>query len=184
MKSIYGNDYVYADTRLRDSIVMHKGVPVYVNGVLGDGSCDVYPLKGGRGKSYMAKLDELDVKPVKLGYINFKGRSCYVMRMPKRRDWKQGLRGANITSIGIDTDIHSIPMDEWERVILGNYPSFQSCVRGVSSTAVSMAWNRRWCVKQDLSLWYKEEKVGEVVDGKPLLTQDYQHLNECLRESM
>ena len=184
MGDFYGKEFAYADTRLKDSIVMHDGDPVVVYGVTSGGSATVALLSDESRNTFSVPLRSLDVTPVKLGYVNYKGRTCYAMRMPKRRDWKQGLRGANITSMGGEVHIHAVPDKEWAKTIVGDYPTYEACLKAVARTAKSLAWSREWCVSKDLSLWHKGVLVGKVVDGQPLLSGRYQYLSECLRESL
>src|ERR1700754_2631417 len=102
---MYGHDYVYAQTRIQGTVlrVLATGEPVYVVQVSGDGRCACVPIDldwGDRNNNIYLQVDELDMHPVPLGYVNCAGEATYLMRVPMRRDWKQGLRQENCWSSG------------------------------------------------------------------------------------
>lgn len=188
---MYGKDYEYASTRLDGTLVRLAGTgePVMVQTVSVLGTVTVTPYGKSRDThEYYVKLDELDVHPVPLGYVNCGGDATYISRMPMRRDYKQGLRGNNAWSSGRNFD--ALPHAAVRNCIMGRYPTFEKAWKDVQigPNAVRMkmlAWGRRWAVRSDGVIYYRgEEIVGQVVDGKPMLLAGYTYLQELLEESL
>jgi hypothetical protein len=180
--SMYGDDYQYADSRLRGSIVMFEGVPVLVR-VVGMGMVAEVSLLSTIDEMKSIDAHLLDVKPVLLGYVNHRSHASYLMRKPMRRDYKQGLRYENFLSIGdvAHTSIHHKKLGE---VIEGKYPSYADCLKAINKgTAKSMAWCREWAISGD-GLHHKGVVVGVLVDGRYELTPTFTYLKESLEEQL
>ena len=92
----YTQDAEYAGQKLSGSIVRLNGRPIYIERVYSDGS--VYATNF-MGHEVNCQLNELDLEPVPLGYINLKRDAIYGQRMPSRY-YIQGLRNNNFTSLG------------------------------------------------------------------------------------
>src|SRR5699024_3329179 len=120
---MYGNDYAYADSRIKGTIVRLNGEPVLVERV-GPDYCIVqaweeYP----RGRQIRCNLDDLDVKPVPLGFINSGYVADYAYRLPMQRDWRQGLRSNNCR-LESGRDLLEINKKALRNCIVGRYPTF------------------------------------------------------------
>lgn len=192
---MYGNDYAYAETRIQGTIlrVAKGGEPVYVHHVLPNGHCLVVHIDqdfNDPGNVIQVNLDDLDLRPVPLGYVNCAGDATYLMRIPLRRDWKQGLRRENCWSSG--RSLGDIPMKDVKNCIMGRYPSFRKAVKdvrvGVSrGRKKTIAWHRHWAVNTDGSVFYKNHEPVGVVDfetGKVSLHPSYSYLKEALQETV
>lgn len=181
---MYGDDYEYANTRLAETIVRLGDDPVYVH-MVEQGMRVVYQkLEDMDGDIKEVHIDELDLRPVKLGYINVRGGCDYLTRFPMRRDWRQGLRKGNFCAVGGVLDAMRINYKDLDRVIRGIYPSFDKAV----SLKYSTAWHREWAVKKvdDAKLlWYKGQKiVGTIDDNGPMLNEKFIYLREALQEAL
>lgn len=88
------NEVEYAKTRLLETIVSYKGLPVLVESIDSSGLVEFKYIKDLRESS--CSLNELDINPLPLGYCNYNRYAFYLTRMPMRQDWKQGLRNRNI----------------------------------------------------------------------------------------
>lgn len=86
----YADDVEYARSRLVETIVRVGGVPVLVNVIEGKNAVHCTDLT--TGNLITVKLKDLDINPVPLGYANVHNVALYVVRTPKRQDWRQGLR--------------------------------------------------------------------------------------------
>lgn len=184
---MYGADYAYANTRLQETIVYtDEGVPVHVHRVREDGSADVCPVAALANPEYRrTPLARLNVRPGRLGYINYNGSVSYVKRLPKRRDWRQGLRYNNITSSG-PLSAHDIPLWNFDDMLRNRYPTFRAVLSTIDGgDAQDMAWSRQWALTRDKRILYRGvDIVGKVVDGVPLLSPEFQWLQESLQETL
>lgn len=188
---MYGNDYGYASTRIVQTIVRtKKGDPVYVISVGGDGVCYCCPIdKEWRVENAdRIHLDELDMKPVRLGYVNTAGEASYIQRIPMRRDWKQGLRSENCH--GSHRGLYAMPMKDVKNCILGIYPTFSTALKdskvGVARGRVKvLAWHRHWALSSRGDVYYKDyQKVGDLDGDKVVLDKKFKYLEEYLAETL
>ena len=112
--------------RLRNSVVLYKNTPVYINEIIDGTGDDILrvrfqelPIAGavpaekrdafGRGPKVLDRLDDapdkrkyisskhFDIAPFRLGYVNSPKGAFYCSRMPNRVQ-KQGLCGENFTA--------------------------------------------------------------------------------------
>lgn len=180
--SMYGDDWEYADSRLRGSIVMFEGNPVHVR-VVGPGMlAEVSPLSDIEDRS-VVDAHKLNLKPVPLGYVNLRGTASYLMRKPMRRDYKQGLRYENFLSIG-EVSHTNVTLKKLGEVIVGKYPTYAACLKAITDgRARSMAWCREWAIS-DCGLLHKGMLVGEVVEGRYELGPTFTYLKESLEEQL
>lgn len=185
----YKEDYAYAQTRLSGTVVKHNDRVVLVNSVNYGGQCDLTDLLC--NKELTAHLNELDLSPVKLGYMNMKEGATYVMRAPIRY-YKQGLTHNVIKAAG---GLPGFLSSNMVRTILGMFPhplEAAECVHNKECS--SMAFSRVFAfskpLKKSLGLEYKSKKVGSVTwneDVKSLnynLDEEYEFLRESLEEAL
>lgn len=188
---MYGNDYGYAITRLVGTIVRESATnePVIVHAISEDGMCHCQYLEDDVRTSFI-HLDNLNLKPVSLGYVNNGGSATYMRRIPKRRDWKQGLRRENCMSSS-GRNIGNFPYRYLRDSIINRFPTFQRAVAESvgkirNGNIKHIAFHRHWAVKGGKNLYYKEELVGNIVfiDEQPTveLLENKWHLKEYLEE--
>lgn len=84
----------YAASRLVDTIVRIGQDPVRIISVNDLAAVEVESLIRARRKR--VNFNDLNLEPVQLGYVNYQGQAVYACRMPKRNDWRQGLRYDNM----------------------------------------------------------------------------------------
>lgn len=187
----YGNETEYAHTRITGTIVRLDGEPVYVTEPVGGRSFRVKVLDDEQGDRHTVALTALDVSPVPLGFVNFLNVASYLVRMPKRRDYKQGTRMENITSLH-GFRVADIPMLHLAKTIRNNYPTFTAALRKVEAKAKlkktkfhSIAWHRDWALRHDLAVIYRGGAiVGTISGGRPVLNEDKLYLRERLEEAL
>lgn len=180
---MYGTDYNYAATRLNETVVRHEGELVEVMRVDGDnGTTSVVNVV--TGSEQRVPLAELDVSPLSLGYINHQGTATYVVRQPKRRDWRQGTRRGNLTTLR-GLGMGNIAYGMLARTVKGEFPSFTKVLKSHLTVKDSIAFHRDWAVARNGDLLYKSVgKVGLVADGEPQLATKYAYLDEALKEAV
>lgn len=186
----YENDWEYASAKLGGSIVRYEGYPVWVIDVNDEGvSIDKIPSSG---KSLRTQLCDLDLTPITLGFINGNSTCSYVQRVPKRNDWKQGVRAANLIGLSGSSSQLNINSVDFVNTVLNKYPSIENCMEYIEcGECDSRAFNRRFSLglllKEGFSLFYKEYKIGylDPVRAKSyILDKQYFYLKELLEESL
>lgn len=156
----YGDDYEYASTRLKGSIVFLKDDPIYVMAIGGDGIIK-YTNLGGK-EPYLTHLKELVLTPPTLGYVNTDMKSVYFKRLPLRQ-YRQGLSWDSLKRDGAKAS-------DLRKCLKNIYPSFQNCVDEVWNREVfSRAFSKKFSVTTDsskssespkLKIMFKDNVVG------------------------
>lgn len=196
----YPGDMEYAATRLPDTVVLHKGVPVEVKVVItgGENLTGYYQHIGRprparppqrpiwvhnivKDSNEIVSLDDIDPTPVPLGYVNYQGVASYIARVPRRGDYKQGMRYNNIRSIS-GLPAQRIPYSAIASTIVNEFPTFTLCVK-TSRTCRSIAWHRDWAIDNTGLIHYQGEEVGGLIEGRVALHRKKQYLQEALDES-
>lgn len=180
---MYSDDYEYANSRLIETIVRLKSEPVYVYGVTAGMRVQYSTLEDMTTVNF-CQVEELNLKPVPLGYCNYNKQACYLSRIPMRRDWRQGLRRGNFASLsGANAD--RIPYEVLRQCILGDYPTFPAALEVVKRVK-SIAWHRHWAIDSEGRILHKGSQVpvGVLEGGDIVLASKYQYLKEALKESL
>lgn len=187
---MYGTDYAYAQTRIQGTIVrLLDGTPVYVLSV-GNGPCSVLDIRHGLrnfDEAVNVDLDDLDLRPVNLGYVNdpVDGHTSinaeYYIRIPKRRDWKQGLRGENCKGSGHGW--RHLSMKSLRKTILGDFPSFNQALAKAKKHGIIVAWHRHWATDGHTVYYRNNESVGSVEGKSVSLEPRNKYLTEALEDS-
>lgn len=147
------------------------------------------------GRAALAKIDEMDITPVPLGYCNTMGLSTYLVRYPVRQDWKQGLRHKTLKTIGpkelrITSDM--IPWVDVFKTINGMYPKFLEVVKHLHDDRGlrSEAYCRDFAIYQDMTIMYKEQfTIGTVVDieandGVVSIKEEFEWIRDAFEASV
>lgn len=178
---MYGSDYAYAESRLADSIVRiaKTGEPVMVQAISPEsGLAAVYQLSD--RKTGKVPLDALNLKPVPLGWCNLPDGATYLARIPKRRDWRQGIRAE--TCFSSKVQFRRIPYENIARCIRGEYPKLSELVKQPWDKL--QAWSRKWASDGHDVYFGHLGNVGRLVNGKPVLNDGFLFLKENLESSL
>jgi hypothetical protein len=143
------------------------------------GNVHVFVLRN--GSHAFVPLDDLNFKPVPLGWCNFsRHHATYLARIPKRRDWRQGIRAETCFSSRIS--YRQIPHENLAKCIMGEYPKFKGLV-GKPWIKIT-AWSRKWA-SDGVDLYYGNlGAVGEMRNGEPVLREEFSYLKESLEMSL
>lgn len=173
---MYGDDWRYAASRLNGTIVrLVSGEPIKVLDINDTDEVVVRVL--GTRDNKVVKLNELDCSPVPLGFVNSPHGAQFVMRVPKRRDWRQGMRRENTKVVGPSGRYSELYL---KRAILGVYPSFKYASSRKSKGKLT-AWHRHWAIDSKGGLFYKAHGcVGSYIDGDFKLKVKWEYLREYL----
>lgn len=153
----------YANNRLKETIVRLKdGKPILILSVRSEQEIVYSDLS--QDCSGVCTLSDLNIDPVPLGYCNINNLSRYLVRMPMRQDWKQGLRSNSLRDIaGRRVEIQYKYLVD---TIMGKFPSFKAAIdrindkpknpfREKDGKILSIAFNRDFCIKEENLIEYK-----------------------------
>ena len=168
----------YAEGRLAGTIIKLDGKAVKLSHCFGDMMALVVDISTGQDKE--VKLDDLDLSPIQLGYVNRGGEAYYLKRLPKREDWRQGLRCNNVSH-------HQMLGMGVVQLLSGDYPTFEEAHERVTAYEQnSVAFSRVFAVEMYGYLRYKgRDCVGKVgKDAKITLHPTFLYLTEALKEAL
>jgi hypothetical protein len=179
----YSEDLEYARQRLVGTIVRHAGFAVRIIKIYSKEEVSIVRLA--TGVASMVPLNKLNIKSPPLGYVNTDHGPQYLVRKPKRDDWRQGLRNNNLAIINGRVPIDYLPDRGIARTIRGFYPSFKECMDTMQlhDKHNGLAFHRHWAITPNY-LQYKGKTVGEVWEGEFRLVGACKHLQESLDEAM
>lgn len=178
----------YAGTRLRESIVRFKGEPVFVLQVGAKGGKVAFQTLARAEDHELAgigecTLQDLDINPVPLGYVNEAKFAYYVSRCPVREDWRQGLRKNTMRTIpgGINVNFKFL-----RQTILGKYPNLKDALKLVNDRErESVAFSRSFAISRGGILHHKGQwQVGEIDERGYTLLPKFQWVEEALNEEL
>ena len=186
--TMYANDYEYAATRLNGTIICRNGMPLQVLEVMRDGNVICQTIITERRREF--PLKDFDLSTPELGFINHKGGIHYLARVPKRDDWRQGLRTNSVKDM-LDKSRMSNSMIY--KGIRGKFPTFEEAVELSLMEGHKVAFSRHWALRANhergCSLfykWYGEagrcSYEGTDVQLEPGEAYQFQHLRESLEE--
>lgn len=179
----YNSDPEYAGQKLTDSMVSFNGKPVYIHSVDGEGTV-TYGYVGKSGH-FTCKLEELDLTPFPLGYVNRGRNTTYCCRLPARF-YKQGLRQNLVASFGSGGQV-DVNSNSLVQTILGQFPKLSACIDRIGNEeATRMAFHRHFCVGklalQGYSLYYKDVLVGWITPSNGNYAVSYKEGCDYVRE--
>lgn len=174
--------------RLGSSLVRKMdGSPVYVQGVESRNEVVVHNCHSGRKERL--SVEELDLTPVPLGYVESDGEVMYVTRKPTRR-YKQGLTTENMVVRDVMRNSFTrLPVNDKGlcKAIMNNYPKVEEAFQECRAGKRIVPFSREWAVanyKDDLCVMHKGIVVGYVGDDNVMLSPDKYFLKESLMESL
>lgn len=184
----------YAASRLIDTIILCDGAPVIVRNVeksdAGSGIVVKYTeILDPTDRTKRADINQFDLNPVRLGYVNYRKDPVYLTRAPMRRDWRQGLRTMNIYDAH-GNNPRMIPYHVIAQTIMNNYPTFESALNTLNSPLLGdggLAYHRDFSISHEGKLSYKGMfEVGEVnmENGDVVIDPKFAWVGEAFNESM
>lgn len=178
---MYGSDFNYAESRLSGSIVRvaKTNEPVYVEAVsIASGLANIKFLSDSHQDTM--HIDGLNLKPVPLGWCNQAAGATYLSRIPKRQDWKQGIRAQ--TCFSSTTRFNNIRHRDLANCIMGKYPTLASLQH--KPWAKLVAWSRKWASDGEFLYHGVVGQVGTMDEnGFPVLGEAFSYLKESLEKS-
>jgi len=179
---MYTDDQEYVTMRLQNTVVRDKKLEILVNIFhVGEGEDGLWALVckigGEEVDRYNLSLSDLELSSPPLGNIDYNGHTYFVSRMPKRNDWRQGLRRDNLVYVQ-DGRLYNYNFDSLKMLNAPVYNRYKPYKKG-------RAFSRNFSVDKEGALWYKcREIVGQDVDGVPVLSVKYEWLKEALEDAL
>lgn len=179
---MYTDNQEYAAMRLENTIVRDREQGILVSVLhVGEGEdglwATVCKVQGGEIDNYNISLDDLDLSSPPLGNVDYQGHTYFVSRIPKRNDWRQGLRKENLSCV-YEGGIHNYILPSMKILNVPVYNKYKPYERG-------RAFSRNFSVDNEGNVWYKcREKVGRDIDGVPVLKRKYEWLKEALEDAL
>lgn len=175
----------YANDRLAGTIVRLGGKAIKIKAISAGGETSFSFLVSGRPG--VCLLKDIDITPVPLGFVNFRGLAHYLSRCPVRKDWKQGLRTHTMRfSDGLFAE--DVPYKQIGCTIEGDYPALKDAITALNQGNVAkMAFCRNFAIDAGKKLYYKAiGEVGELIDLKDKryrLNDNHKWIQETLEEA-
>jgi hypothetical protein len=179
---MYKDNIEYARQRLLGTVVRHNNEPFIVSKI-GITGVVLGAYLTNALEPVQVDLDDLNLEPVPLGYVNYNNSSYYVVRKPMRRDWRQGLRMANIAFIG-PAGFHDLPHKSIRKTILGEYPKIEAAVAKLRGGVDKIAFSRHFALTSNLDLEYKGNCLVGKYDKVFTLEEPFKYLTEHLMETI
>jgi len=188
---MYKDDIDYTRMRLNNTVVRHnKGFLVLVKSIrFGKKGFEIVvdKLEGNLEGPLRVCVEELNLSSPPLGNVDYLGLSLYVSRVPKRNDWRQGLRSENLCYIhkGKTTAFRDLPYNILKMAIFNRYASYRCCSKVLEKKEIqSMSFSRNFSLDIRHQLWYKNRMVvGGDDNGTPKLNAKYTWLKEALGDA-
>lgn len=170
--------------RIRHSVVMHEGVPMYIRDT-GDSDSIANPVCG--GDAVRISNEGIDLTPITIGNVQQGLHYVSTSRCPARQV-KQGLSSNNLK-------VREMPWEHGSRIevnteavgnaIINHYPTYTQCIKSVySGSYTSRAFSREWGIGVDgdeiVKLFYKNTPVGIAFEEELTLFRKYHYLKEKL----
>jgi hypothetical protein len=184
---MYKDDVDYVRMRLVGTVVRDKkeGQLVYVEGVhFGGALCAALEAEVrvlGEEEFHIVPLTQLDLASPPLGNTDVDGITYYVSRMPKRNDWRQGLRRENLMLVhrGREYGYLFNSLGHLSTPVYNVYPPYEQTLEEGGS------FSRMFSLDKERKLWYKcREVVGKDVEGVPTLDEKHEWLKEALEDDL
>jgi hypothetical protein len=189
-----------ARMRLRGTVVLYEGNPVYIRDIAaGRGGDEIFRVHAdklplGRGddpferggmvdpegaemRKYISSK-KFDISPFKMGYVNAPTGAFFCSRLPHRQQ-KQGLSGETFNTF--------LRTKEVVEMVNNRYPTFDQALKALAK-APSVAFSREFALSKDevvdclFFLYHKGQKVGAFASGKIGLGAKFVCLKEALVE--
>lgn len=191
--------------RLSKTVVMHKGEPVWLQDVMGlntdqQATISRLPLKIGKDLEVVSLVrDDFEIRQLPcLGYVDYKGSSYYIRRIPVRQG-KQGYF-EETTEIPVNhqgyipTFKQLISTTEFVSMMMNKYPKFDKVFEEIieSDEETSKSFKKTFSLSMDdmscLALNYRGQKVAIANNPKKYgpvfrLPKQFRYLTEELNES-
>lgn len=179
-------DVEYAKSRVLNTFIRHNGKLWYVDHITDGGEFRLY---NNGGELLKDRINNIDLSPPELGYFNTDLYCHYCFRIPKRRDWKQGIRRSNID---FTQNYETVPyfntngyndLYRLDQCVGKAYPTLTSCIDFIQDYKVSIAFSNNFALDERGSIIYKGLYPVGIINkqtNQPELYNKFKYLQESL----
>lgn len=171
---------------LTGTVVKYQGKAAYVAEILNNMTAEVYV--GQNGRMTMIPVNELDLTPIKLGYvINQKsGNAIYVERKPARQ-WRQGIStgvcGIRSPKAGDYLDLN-IGGSTVNKLVAGRYPTIFKALRVAKKKRKEIPFSKNMAIDRYSIIRYKTLVVGNLIGKRITMHPNFSYLDDVAQEYM
>lgn len=182
-------DRNYVNNRLSGTVVRVKDTndPVLFE-IVGNNNQAIVGYIDDNMRKEQVPFSSIAAETPSLGYTNYDGSAYYLSRLPRRRDWRQGLRRENMVVMSGRQGKPYMFRDYIPLVVpiklRDKYPKYSECLDRVEDYYTSCAFSPLFAIDKDMKLLYKGGEVGRDAKGVPTLAEGYFWLEETLRDVM
>lgn len=178
-------------TMYRSSLVMWKGIPVYVLDISDNYIFSVFCLKAQKTKNLVWKPENFTAPTVRIGYVNLGTNCIYCHRVPSRR-YKVGLSTENVKVIVTSHPINDSEYDiahyitsrlrspQLYKALVGDYPSIHEAFSDAVENKGVVAFDKQFAVDFNMKIYFKGHKVGSYKMGDVEFDEGKEHLRRAL----
>ena len=175
----------------RNTLVLHKGVPVLFISINADRVATLFILEHGKTVKVKFELADFSAPRGRIGFVNHLNNAFYIKRRP-RRQYLVGISGGN-------SEISPLPYGSYDERLTGKdqirklnlrcihfamkneYPVFKEALAKAVASNGAYAFDKQFAVAYDRSIWYKNKMVGEIPKGRTsmksiVFTKEYEYL--------
>lgn len=192
---MFNNDAKYAASRITNTYLPLKknNDLVYIaniiypkSNLLSESVIIGYQRDGERESKF--KIEDFKFSVGKLGYVNSKYEGAsYLVRMPLRRDYKQGLRSnqlglqRNTGVSNVSADWLSTNIDKVSSCLAEKYESLNKVIELLEEVDHDIAFSKNFAISEKYNLLYKGLTVGKLTkDDKLKLDFNFNFLEQEL----
>jgi hypothetical protein len=169
----FDGDYKYGYSRVADTFLYHKERKELLKVLEPAENFTKLVMSAVDNDTLVCNWDEFSFAPPKLGLINTLESSFYVEKIPKRNDWRQGLRSTQFQVTSADRSVRNWLYDQWKwvnRALKDPFPSLPEAIWQLEEYAETRAISRYFSVTRDFELRYRNRlTVGVITDNDALL---------------
>lgn len=163
------------DQLYRNSLILYKNKPVYVEQVNREGECTILDISTNRARVVKFSFKDFAPPARRLGFINLLGSVVYAARNPVRR-YKVGINVENTRVVSLDVSYpsgggrtvdraYTFRCPEVADALFNKYPSLEEAIKQVTEINGACAFDKQFAVDSRQRIWYKTQIVGTVKVG-------------------
>lgn len=152
----------YAKQKLVGTVVrLNNGEPIHILDVVNK-MLVVFVKNDSDEHTKTTEFKNIDISSPPLGFINTHKGAFFVSRIPKRNDWRQGVRPENCSKVAVSAlGGGRLTTNEIMAAIVGpkEQPFWEATKEAESLGGLSVAIHRHWAIT-NRNIYYKWDKVG------------------------
>lgn len=176
----------YAKQKLVGTVVrLNNGEPIHILDVVNK-MLVVFVKNNYDEHTKTTEFKNIDISSPPLGFINTHKGAFFISRIPKRNDWRQGVRPENCSKVAVSAlGGGGLTTNEIMSAIVGpkEQPFWKAIEEAKGLGGLSLAIHRHWAIT-NLNIYYKWDKVGSYKEAtnEIYFNKDYAYLESRFYE--